>query len=178
MRAILALDTETTGLGPADEAIEVALVELGDDRCHPWVRRCRPRVASSSGALAVHGITDSDLIDEPPFADLVESIAEQLARAELVVGHHLGFDMRTLVQSGLQAELVPRTPSLCTMEVARELWPGSRHRLSDVALLLGVGPWREHTAIGDALATGEIARALLARFDLARFIRPLRERVR
>lgn len=103
----LVLDTETTGLGYADEVIEVAAV--GPDGDELLSTLVRPRSGGvPPGATAVHGLTMADLIDAPTFAEVYEELTA-LARGRRVVAWNAPFDERMVRQSatawGLRARL-------------------------------------------------------------------------
>lgn len=136
MRQIV-LDTETTGLEPElnHRVIEIGCVELVNRRAtgrtfHHYVN---PERDVDDGALAVHGISRTDLDGQPRFADIVGELLAFVAGAELVI-HNAAFDV-----AFLDAELarLPGEPrqigTLCqvidTLALARELHPGQRNSL-------------------------------------------------
>ncbi|MGD8575007.1 MAG: exonuclease domain-containing protein, partial [Gammaproteobacteria bacterium] len=95
MRQIV-LDTETTGLDPADghRIIEIGCVELINRR---FTRRTfhhylQPDREIDAGAVEVHGITTDFLADKPRFADVVEDFLAFVEGAELVI-HNAPFDV-------------------------------------------------------------------------------------
>jgi DNA polymerase-3 subunit epsilon len=136
MRQIV-LDTETTGLEPElnHRVIEIGCVELVNRRKsgRTFHRYLNPEREIDDGALAVHGISRTDLDGQPRFGDIVEELLAFLAGAELVI-HNAAFDV-----AFLDAELarLPGEPrqigALCqvldTLSLARELHPGQRNSL-------------------------------------------------
>jgi len=136
MRQIV-LDTETTGLEPElnHRVIEIGCVELVNRRTtgRTFHRYLNPERDIDDGALAVHGLSRSDLDGQPRFADVATELLEFLDGAELVI-HNAAFDV-----AFLDAELarLPGEPrqlgSICqvldTLELARELHPGQRNSL-------------------------------------------------
>jgi DNA polymerase-3 subunit epsilon len=133
----IVLDTETTGLEPElnHRVIEIGCVELVNRRPsgRTFHRYLNPERDIDDGALAVHGISRTDLDGQPRFADIVEELLAFLGGAELVI-HNAAFDI-----AFLDAELarLPGTPrqvaSVCqvldTLALARELHPGQRNSL-------------------------------------------------
>src|SRR5271168_1578716 len=123
------LDTETTGLDPADghRVVEVACVELYN--LLPTGRElhfyCNPERDMPEEAKAVHGLSIEFLSDKPLFSDQAESFAAFMDGAKLIA-HNADFDVRFL-----QAELVRcGRPKLgCqiidTLQLARRKFPGS-----------------------------------------------------
>ncbi len=136
MRQIV-LDTETTGLEPElnHRVIEIGCVELVNRRTtgRTFHRYLNPERDIDDGALAVHGISRTDLDGQPRFAQIVEELLSFLAGAELVI-HNAAFDV-----AFLDAELarLPGEPRqigascqvLDTLALARELHPGQRNSL-------------------------------------------------
>jgi DNA polymerase III subunit epsilon len=137
MRQIV-LDTETTGLEPEldHRIIEIGCVELINRRAtgRTFHRYVNPDRDIDDGALAVHGISRSELDGQPRFADVAEELVAFLTGAELVI-HNAAFDV-----AFLDAELarLPGLPprqiaALCqildTLALARELHPGQRNSL-------------------------------------------------
>jgi len=95
MREII-LDTETTGLDPReDRVIEIGGVEL--DNRFPTGRTFHVYVNAQGrpvhpDALAVHGISDADLVGKPTFPEIVDQFTAFIDGARLVA-HNAAFDM-------------------------------------------------------------------------------------
>jgi DNA polymerase-3 subunit epsilon len=134
MRRII-LDTETTGLEPAEghRVIELACLELDGRR--PSGRRfhryVNPERAIDIAASQVHGLTTEDLADKPRFADIVDEFLDFVAGAELLI-HNAPFDVAFL-NSELERIGRPRIDSICsvsdTLAMAREMHPGKKNSL-------------------------------------------------
>lgn len=138
MRQIV-LDTETTGLEPADghRVIEIGCLELENRR--PTGRKLhqylQPDREIDAGAIEVHGITNEFLADKPRFADVVGEFVDFVRGAELII-HNAPFDVGFLDHElGLlgDAAPVPRLDEVCTvldsLVLARRMHPGSRNSL-------------------------------------------------
>lgn len=135
MRQVI-LDTETTGLEPADghRVIEIGALEMVDRRLtgrsyHQYLNPDRP---IDDGALEVHGISNEFLSDKPRFRDVVDDLLAFLDGAELVI-HNAPFDMGFLDHEmgllGDGATLSERVQVLDTLVLARDLHPGQRNSL-------------------------------------------------
>ena len=169
MRQIV-LDTETTGLEPelGHRVIEIGGVELVNRRAtgRTFHRYFNPEREVDDGALAVHGISRSDLDGQPRFADVSAELLEFLAGGELVI-HNADFDV-----AFLDAELarVPgearRVASVCqvldTLALARELHPGQRNSLDALCKRYGIdNSHRElHGALLDARILADVYLAM------------------
>ena len=136
MRQVV-LDTETTGLEPElnHRVIEIGCVELLNRRStgRTFHRYLNPERDIDDGALAVHGISRTDLDGQPRFADIAEELLAFLAGAELVI-HNAAFDVAFLDAELARLAGEPRqVASVCqvldTLALARELHPGQRNSL-------------------------------------------------
>ncbi len=145
MRQIV-LDTETTGLDPAQghRVIEIGCVELLDRRFtgNNFHRYLHPDREIDAGALRVHGITNTFLRSQPRFGDIAESFLRYIQGAELII-HNAPFDL-----GFLNAELdrwrrgAPKIEAICkvidTLILAREKHPGRRNTLDALCKRYGV----------------------------------------
>ena len=169
MRQIV-LDTETTGLEAelGHRIIEIGCMELVNRRAtgRTFHRYLNPERDIDDGALAVHGISRTDLDGQPRFAEVREELLAFIADAELVV-HNAAFDV-----AFLDAELervageVRRIGSLCrvldTLALAREMHPGQRNGLDALCKRYGVdNSHRElHGALLDARLLADVYLAM------------------
>ncbi len=132
----IVLDTETTGLEPAQghRIIEIGCVELVDRRPtgNDFHQYLQPDREIDPEAIAVHNISNEFLADKPRFADVVEDLMAYLGGAELII-HNAPFDVGFLDAElsrldgwGPLAQYCGITDSLT---MARELHPGQRNNL-------------------------------------------------
>jgi DNA polymerase III subunit epsilon len=169
MRQIV-LDTETTGLEPelGHRVIEIGCIELVNRRAtgRTFHRYLNPERDVDDGALAVHGISRTDLDGQPRFAEVSTELLEFLAGDELVI-HNAEFDVAFL---DAELERVPgetrRMASICpvldTLALARELHPGQRNSLDALCKRYGVdNSHRElHGALLDARILADVYLAM------------------
>ena len=136
MRQIV-LDTETTGLEPAldHRIIEIGCVELLNRRLtgRTFHRYLNPERDIDEGALAVHGISRTELDGQPRFAEVADELLQFIAGAELVI-HNAAFDVAFLDHElGRLPGEARSVNALCqvldTLALARELHPGQRNGL-------------------------------------------------
>jgi DNA polymerase III subunit epsilon len=169
MRQIV-LDTETTGLEPelGHRVIEIGCIELVNRRPtgRTFHRYLNPERDVDDGALAVHGISRTDLDGQPRFAEVSAELLEFLAGAELVI-HNAEFDV-----AFLDAELTRvagetrRVAAICqvldTLALARELHPGQRNSLDALCKRYSVdNSHRElHGALLDARILADVYLAM------------------
>lgn len=129
MREIV-LDTETTGMDPAegDRLVEIGCVELMNHvptgrTYHVYIN---PERDVPAGAVAVHGLTAEFLKDKPVFSQIYTDFLDFVAEGQLVI-HNAAFDMKFL-----NAELkkvghkpIPEKRATDTLMIARKKFPGS-----------------------------------------------------
>ena len=135
MRQII-LDTETTGLDPADghRIIEIGCVEMVGRRLtgNNYHQYLQPDREIDAGAIEVHGITNEFLADKPRFADIVGDFVEYIEGAELVI-HNAPFDVGFINHELRRCELKRQVADLCgvldTLALARKLHPGQKNNL-------------------------------------------------
>jgi len=131
----IVLDTETTGLDPAQghRVIEIGALEILNRRItgatfHQYLN---PERDIDAGALAVHGLSREFLADKPRFADVSAEFLDFVRDAELVI-HNAPFDI-----GFLNAELATLKDGpmkrycavLDTLKLAKQLHPGQKNNL-------------------------------------------------
>jgi DNA polymerase III subunit epsilon len=95
-RRPLYLDTETTGLGPHAEIIEISIIDAdGTEMYHSLVR---PLGRIGSGALHVHGITQRMVSSAPTWSDVWPRV-ETMLEGNLVGIYNREFDLRLMKQT-------------------------------------------------------------------------------
>lgn len=110
VKPLIYLDIEGTGLDVSESRIiELCLYRHGEE---PRTRRFNPGVPIPAEATEVHGITDDDVRDCPPFRSVSASVQKMVEGAVLV-----GYSLRRYDVPLLDAELrragqpgLPRTP--------------------------------------------------------------------
>lgn len=142
MREIV-LDTETTGLDPAEghRVVEIGAVELrnhlrtGRDY-HVYINPERPMPKE---AFNIHGLGDAFLRDKPAFAAIVDSFLDFIADAPLVI-HNAAFDMKMLNAelARLGRPLLPDARAVDTVQIARRKFPGAQASLDALCKRFGV----------------------------------------
>lgn len=166
-RPLLFFDLETTGLNlRQDRIVELALIRVsphGD--VLERVRRFNPGIPIPPEATAVHGITDADVADEPPFAARARSLLELLEPCDLAGFNIRRFDLPMLIsemgRSGLRLELAGRRivdiQTIFHREEPRDLSAAARFYLE-----------REHpeahSALGDIRTSAAVLSAQLERY--------------
>jgi DNA polymerase-3 subunit epsilon len=168
----LFLDTETTGLDYQAEVIEIAVL---DRHGHILLESlARPVCSVPPATTAIHGLTDTDLVDAPGWPSLAESLPRLLA-GRLVIAHNASFDERLLEQTCRRHHLV--APAVfrwaCSLELANGI-EGVRRPALAVALRLAGAELpdpscgRPHRAAYDAECCRRVVAALAVRHPRSR----------
>lgn len=136
------LDTETTGLDPAQghRIIEIACVELIDRKLTDNNYHCylNPQREIDAQAVSVHGITQEFLYNKPYFHAIVDHFINFISDAELII-HNAAFDLGFI---NYELSLIQREslqlPIIDTLALARKLHPGMRNNLDALCKRYGV----------------------------------------
>ncbi len=163
MRRIV-LDTETTGLEPAEghRIIEIACLELSDRRAtgRHFHRYVNPERAIDYAATEVHGLTVEDLSDKPRFAEIADELIDFVQGAELLI-HNAEFDVAFL-NAELERAGKARLETLCTVSdtlaMARDMHPGKKNSLDALCERYAVDHSRRtlHGALLDAQLLADV----------------------
>ena len=142
MREIV-LDTETTGMDPADghRIIEIGAIELENHlptgrTLHLYIN---PERDVPDDAVAVHGLTTDFLADKPVFAELVGDYVDFVEGAKLVI-HNAAFDVKFLnwELKALGFPSVDQRLVVDTLDMARRAFPGSPANLDALCRRFGI----------------------------------------
>jgi DNA polymerase-3 subunit epsilon len=156
-----AFDTETTGLQPSagDEIIQIGATRIVNGRLlrseifEQLVDPRRPLVRES---IRIHGITE-DILRGQPTIDKVLPFFHSFCEETVLVGHNAAFDMRFLQLKEEATGVQFRQPVLDTLLLSAVIHPNQEsHQLEAIAERLGVHVIGRHTALGDAIVTGEV----------------------
>lgn len=161
MRQII-LDTETTGLTTADghRVIEIGCLELTNRRLtdQSYHQYINPDRDIEAGALAVHGISQDFLSNQPRFKEIIERFLEFVKGAQLVI-HNASFDVGFLnYELGLAGKRYGKITDYCsvvdTLAMARQMHPGQRNSLDALCKRYGVN--NSHRDLHGALVDAEL----------------------
>ncbi|GLQ12238.1 DNA polymerase III subunit epsilon [Devosia yakushimensis] len=162
MNREIVLDTETTGLSPADgdRLVEIGGVELinhipSGRHYHVYIN---PQRSMPEEAFRVHGLSEEFLSDKPLFSAVADEFRDFLGDAKLII-HNAAFDM-----GFLNAELkktgrpVLGNEVIDTVALARAKHPGSRVSLDALCKLYGIDNSRRtlHGALLDSEILAEV----------------------
>ncbi|MCC6597197.1 MAG: DNA polymerase III subunit epsilon [Alphaproteobacteria bacterium] len=164
----IVLDTETTGMDPAngDRIVEIGGVELVNHIPTGRVFQVyiNPEREVPAEAIAVHGITNEFLADKPVFSQVYSEFLEFITGAKLVI-HNAAFDMKflnwELGQVGHKA--LSWAGVIDTLAIARKKFPGSPASLDALCRRFGIDNTNRvyHGALLDSELLAEVYLELL-----------------
>ncbi|MEO5363298.1 MAG: DNA polymerase III subunit epsilon [Magnetococcus sp. DMHC-8] len=182
MKRLVVLDTETTGLNPAEghRIVEIGCVELLHTRKgESFHRTVHPEREIPPEASRIHGITDEQVANAPRFAEVVDDFLTFIGDDVLVI-HNAAFDVGFL---NAELQRLHRRPLemarvIDTMALARRRFPGLSASLDGLCRRLKVDNTRRtrHGALLDADLLASVYVELVGgnqlRLDLAGAERP------
>jgi DNA polymerase-3 subunit epsilon len=157
------LDTETTGLDPAngDRIVEIGCVVAQHhiptgETYHVYVN---PERDMPIEAFNVHGLSEEFLAEKPVFAEVVGEFLEFIGDAQLVI-HNASFDMK-FVNAELKRlgfPILPMDRSTDTVALARRTFPGAQASLDALCRRFEIDLSRreKHGALLDAELLAEV----------------------
>lgn len=162
----LFLDTETTGLGDTDQALEIGLTDAGGSLV--FETRLNPTVAIAPQAAAVHGIEASALADAPSWPDVAQQLQQCIGQRPLVI-FNAAFDTRILRQTaaahGDPAHWLNAVTVHCAMQLAANFY-GATNRYGTISLASAAAQaelaWEgtAHSAVADAVMTAGVVKVI------------------
>jgi len=160
MRQIV-LDTETTGLEPAQghNVIEIGCVEMFKRRLtgNNYHQYIKPDRDSDEDAIRIHGITNEFLADKPKFRDITADFLEYIRGAELII-HNAPFDIgflnAELKRNGCREKVEDICSVVDSLVLARRKHPGQKNNLNALCRRYGID--NSHRELHGALLDSEI----------------------
>jgi DNA polymerase-3 subunit epsilon len=154
-------DTETTGLDPAagDEIIQIGAVRLLNGRLlqqEAFDQMIDPKRNISPESIKITGITP-DMLTSQPTIDRVLPAFQKFCEDTVLVAHNAAFDMQFLKMKEASTGVRFTQPILDTLLLSAVLHEDlNSHQLEAIAERLGINIIGRHTALGDAIVTGEV----------------------
>lgn len=166
MRQVI-LDTETTGIDPKDghRLVEIGAVEMVNRRFtgRTYHQYINPERHIDAEVVAVHGIDDAKVANEPVFAQIADAFWAFIDGAELVI-HNAPFDVGFIDHELNMLNKQRKSPILgpvrehCrildTLVMAREMHPGQRNNLDALCKRYDID--NGHRVLHGALLDAEI----------------------
>lgn len=154
-------DTETTGLEPSagDEIISIGAIRIVNSRLlhgevfDQLIDAGRPLTQES---IRIHGIQPAMLDGQPRITRVLPRF-HRFCEDTVLVAHNAAFDMRFLQLKEAATGVRFTQPVLDTLMLSAVVQPNQlEHNLEAIAARFGINVIGRHTALGDAILTGEI----------------------
>ena len=159
--AFTVFDTETTGLNPSegDEIIQIGATRIVNGKLlksESFDQLVDPLRELPEASTKIHGITPEMLLGQPPMSKVLPAF-HAFAEDTVLVAHNAAFDMRFLQLKEESSGIRFAQPVLDTLLLSAVIHPAQEsHRLEAICERMGVNIMGRHTAIGDAIVTGEV----------------------
>lgn len=159
-------DVETTGMSPGNNRItEICLVKVrGGEVVDSYESLVNPQTYIPPFITQLTGITNAMVYGAPTMERIAGEVA-MFIEGGVFVAHNASFDWGFVSAELARATVAaPAAPVLCTVRLARRLFPGMKsYRLSAITAALGIPLRSHHRARGDTDATAVLLTTLLQR---------------
>ena len=155
---LLTIDTETSGLAPAEGTgvCDLAIACVDEDFEVYWKIESLidPECIISPGAMGVHHITQEMVADKPTLGEFMRLQKYPFDDADVFIGHSVNFDLRFV------RDYLPETfQTIDTLKLSRMVWPDlDSHKLQTLRYTFGLDAGSAHRAMGDVITTISLAR--------------------
>lgn len=180
-KPIVFFDLETTGVNVgSDHIVEICLHKVNpDNTAETFVRRVRPADAQGRTihipevTTAIHGISDADVADKPTFRELAPEVAAFIGDADLAGYNSNKFDVPMLVEEFLRVGY-PFSLKQRRLVDVQNIFHKMEQRTLKAAYRFYCDKNLDnaHSADADTLATYEVLKAQLDRYQDADFVAP------
>ncbi len=160
-RDFTVVDLETTDKDVTSaEVVEIAAVRVRHGRAvAEFHSRVKPRVPITAGALAAHGISESDVAGAPYFENVWKGFRDFCGSDVLVAHNGYEFDFPILRRMAAKLPRGTDFSTYDTLPLARTLHSTSR-RLEHLAHRYGIHPGQSHSALDDCRTLARLFPAL------------------
>ena len=178
-RPICFFDLETTGIDVArDRIVEISILKIfpnGNKESKTWL--VNPTINIPVQSIAVHGITNEKVANEPTFKELASQVYNMIKDSDLAGYNSDRFDIPLLAEELLRAEVDFDMKNRVSVDV-QTIFHKKEERTLSAALRFYCNQTLEnaHSAAADTEATYEILKAQLDRYtDLENDMKALSE---
>ncbi|MCB0436802.1 MAG: 3'-5' exonuclease [Flavobacteriaceae bacterium] len=167
-KPICFFDLETTGINISnDRIVEIAVLKIhpnGKEESHRWL--VNPEMPIPPEVTALHGISDADVAQAPTFKQLAKEIHNLIKDSDLAGYNSNKFDIPLLAEEMLRADVDFDMKNRVAIDVQNIF-----HKMEQRTLAAAYQFYCEknldnaHTAEADTLATYEVLKAQIERYD-------------
>lgn len=167
-KPICFFDLETTGVNITnDRVVEISILKVypnGNKESKTWL--VNPEMPIPAVVSAIHGVTDERVVNEPTFKQLAPEINAMIKDADLAGFNSNRFDIPLLAEEMLRADLDFDMKGRVAVDV-QTIFHKMEQRTLGAAYKFYCDKSLEnaHTAEADTLATYEVLKAQVERYD-------------
>lgn len=167
-KPICFFDLETTGINiTTDRVVEISILKVfpnGNKESKTWL--VNPEMPIPAVVSAIHGVTDERVANEPTFKQLAPEINAMIKDADLAGFNSNRFDIPLLAEEMLRAEMDFDMKGRVAVDV-QTIFHKMEQRTLSAAYKFYCDKSLEnaHTAEADTLATYEVLKAQVERYD-------------
>jgi DNA polymerase-3 subunit epsilon len=161
-------DLETTGINIAtDRIVEISILKVNPDGSEEkYTQRVNPIVEIPKEASDIHGITNEDVLNEPTFKEIAPQVSKLLKGCDLAGFNSNRFDIPLLAEEMLRAEVDFSMKNRLAIDVQTIFHKKEQRTLSaGYKFYCDKDLDNAHSAEADTLATYEILKAQLDKYD-------------
>ncbi|MDP2424060.1 MAG: exonuclease domain-containing protein [Bacteroidales bacterium] len=167
-RPLAVIDLETTGVNVgSDRIVEICILKVWPDGNREIrTQRVNPGIPIPPAVVAIHGISDEDVKDEPTFTELAPQLVQMLSNCDLCGYNALKFDIPMLVEEFLRADVefeIKGRRMVDVQNIFHKMEP--RNLKAAFRFYCSKDLINAHSAEADTLATFEILEAQLDRYE-------------
>lgn len=167
-RPLIFFDLETTGTNiSTDRIVEISVIKLHPDgHVTSKTRRINPEMPIPAEATAVHHITDADVVNEPTFRQVANSLAQFMQGCDIAGFNSNRFDIPLLDEEFVRANVdfdFSRAKFIDVQTIFHKKEP--RTLIAAYQYYCGKDLTEAHSALADTQATMEVLLAQLERYD-------------
>lgn len=166
-RPLAVFDLETTGINiTQDRIIEIAILKIHPDGTQDtYEKRVNPGIEMTEENMAIHGIRNEDVANEPSFAELAPEIKAFIEGCDFGGYNSNRFDVPVLVEEMLRVDADFDISNAKFIDVQNIFHKMEQRTLSAAyKFYCGNELINAHSALADASATWEILNAQLERY--------------
>jgi len=167
-KPIIFFDLETTGINIAkDRIVEISILKIfpnGNKESKTWL--VNPEMEIPKESSDIHGITNEKVVTEPTFNELALQVSELIEGCDLAGFNSNRFDIPLLAEEMLRADIDFNMKDRVAIDVQVIFHKKEERTLSaGYKFYCGESLENAHSAEADTLATYEILKAQLDKYD-------------
>jgi DNA polymerase-3 subunit epsilon len=167
-KPLVFFDLETTGINIAtDRIVEISILKVNPDGTEEkYTQRVNPIVEIPKEASDIHGITNEDVINEPTFKEIAQKVSDMIKGCDLAGFNSNRFDIPLLAEEMLRSDVDFDMKNRLAIDVQTIFHKKEQRTLSaGYQFYCNKDLENAHSAEADTLATYEILKAQLDKYD-------------